>query len=151
MIRSIVKKFVAARKDQVPKGIDSIRREELMEILHDYLQRYLIVFDDMWSINAWVSLKCGLSDNNCGSRIMVTTRIYDVASSCIETYGHFYKLQPLSAEEAWTHFCRKAFGTHDCCPIKDLHRGGTLLFQTKEHRVYYSHYYAQIVLQWFFC
>ncbi|CAL4980273.1 unnamed protein product [Urochloa decumbens] len=45
-------------------------------------KRYLIVTDDIWTVCTWSAISCVLPDNNLGSRILATTRINDVASSC---------------------------------------------------------------------
>ncbi|XP_020548006.1 putative late blight resistance protein homolog R1B-17 [Sesamum indicum] len=56
---------------------------ELGQRLHQSLfgRRYLIVMDDMWSINAWDDLRLFFPNNRNGSRILVTTRISNVAIS----------------------------------------------------------------------
>lgn len=54
---------------------------ELGEIIHKHLwgRRYLIVMDDMWSVEAWESVKFFFPNNNNGSRIMITTRLSNLA------------------------------------------------------------------------
>uniref|UniRef100_A0A6N2MD30 Rx N-terminal domain-containing protein n=1 Tax=Salix viminalis TaxID=40686 RepID=A0A6N2MD30_SALVM len=71
-------------------------------------QRYVIVLDDVWDVNAWETIKYAFPDCNCGSRIIFTTRIGNLAES-IENTTHVYDLQPLPENEAWTLFCMKAF------------------------------------------
>uniref|UniRef100_A0A5B7AYT8 Disease resistance protein RPM1-like n=1 Tax=Davidia involucrata TaxID=16924 RepID=A0A5B7AYT8_DAVIN len=119
LLRAALKGFLEATKERVPEGIDTIGDLQLVNKLRNHLQqkRYVLVFDDVWSINAWEAVKFALPDCNCGSRIIFTTRIGDVAAS-IETTSHTYHLQPLPDEEAWTLFCMKAFrGEHKgVCP-----------------------------------
>uniref|UniRef100_A0A8R7UWI5 Disease resistance protein RPP13 n=2 Tax=Triticum urartu TaxID=4572 RepID=A0A8R7UWI5_TRIUA len=55
-------------------------------------KRYLIVIDDIWDKKTWELVKTTLVCNNCGSRIITTTRILEVATTASEVY----KLQPLS-------------------------------------------------------
>ncbi|KAM3323341.1 hypothetical protein P3S67_004492 [Capsicum chacoense] len=56
-----------------------------------------------------------LPDVNNGSRVILTTRLLDVASFCSrETNGYVYEVKPLSAEESWILFCRKAFHGNSC-------------------------------------
>ncbi|XP_059658822.1 disease resistance protein RPM1-like [Cornus florida] len=91
---------------------------DLKAEIKDFLQqrRYVLVFDDVWQIHAWDALKYAFPDNNSGSRILLTTRIVDVAStSCVESPDHIYTMEPLSQEESWTLFCRKTF-QDNCCP-----------------------------------
>ncbi|KAF7046784.1 hypothetical protein CFC21_055787 [Triticum aestivum] len=56
--------------------------------------RYLIVIDDIWDKKTWELVKIALLCNNCGSRIITTTRILEVATTSSEVY----KLQPLSLD-----------------------------------------------------
>ncbi|KAL8056967.1 hypothetical protein ABFX02_04G153100 [Erythranthe guttata] len=81
--------------------------------LHKILwgRRYLIVIDDIWSVEAWEEVSRFFPDNNNGSRIVVTTRISSVAihfdSSCLE-------LTFLDEDKSWKLFCEKAFGQVGC-------------------------------------
>lgn len=56
--------------------------EKLGEYLHKRLwgRRYLIVVDDIWCIEAWDKVKLFLPNNNNGSRIVVTTRLSNLAT-----------------------------------------------------------------------
>lgn len=75
-----------------------------------------MVFDDVWHVREWEAVKYALPDNNCGSRIMITTRRSDLAfTSSTESKGKVYNLQPLKEDEAWELFCRKTFHG-DSCP-----------------------------------
>ncbi|KAL5981358.1 hypothetical protein ACLOJK_015413 [Asimina triloba] len=76
-------------------------------------QRFLIVLDDVWSIDVWEGLRNALPDRRTGSRVLITTRVRDVALS---TYGRVYELQFLTAKESWRLFCRKAFPPTGACP-----------------------------------
>ncbi|KAK1629309.1 hypothetical protein QYE76_003624 [Lolium multiflorum] len=58
--------------------------------------RYLIVVDDLWSIKSWEIISCAWVDNHCGSVIITTTRIQEVA----EEVGNVYKHQPLSSDNS---------------------------------------------------
>ncbi|XP_022854795.1 putative late blight resistance protein homolog R1A-3 [Olea europaea var. sylvestris] len=55
--------------------------EKLADRLYKSLKgrRYVIVIDDIWSITAWDNMKLLFPNDNFGSRIIVTTRITDVA------------------------------------------------------------------------
>ncbi|KAH7663902.1 P-loop containing nucleoside triphosphate hydrolase protein [Dioscorea alata] len=85
--------------------------------------RYVIVLDDVWSLNAWKSFLPALPDNNrLGSRIIVTTRNLDVASFCSQDSGRVYHLKPLSPENSWLLFCKKTFPRHNnICPPTFAH------------------------------
>ncbi|KAJ6928547.1 hypothetical protein NC652_012617 [Populus alba x Populus x berolinensis] len=87
---------------------------QLIDALRNYLwrRRYVIVLDDIWNVNAWETIKYAFPDCNCGSRIIFTTRLSNLAES-IENTSHVYELQALAENEAWTLFCMKAFrGEH---------------------------------------
>jgi disease resistance protein RPM1 len=102
----------------VPEGLDSMNNNRLRRIIKDLLQkkRYLIVLDDMWRLDVWDALKYALPKNKCGSRVMLTTRNADVAStSGVESIGKVYNLNPLPPMESWYLFCNKTF-QGDACP-----------------------------------
>uniref|UniRef100_A0A0D9XUC5 AAA+ ATPase domain-containing protein n=1 Tax=Leersia perrieri TaxID=77586 RepID=A0A0D9XUC5_9ORYZ len=94
--------------------------EWLINILRGFLmdKRYLFVIDDIWSTQAWRTIKCALFENTCGSRVIVTTRISTVAKSCCSPdHGTVYELRPLSEADSMILFFRRIFGSEDICPI----------------------------------
>ncbi|THG01136.1 hypothetical protein TEA_025912 [Camellia sinensis var. sinensis] len=110
LLRAAPKDFLEETKEPIPEGIDTMDERQLINKLRAYLQqkRYVVVFDDVWSINVWEVVKLALPDSCCGSRFIFTTRIGDIAAS-IEATGHVHHLQPLPEKEAWSLFCMKAF------------------------------------------
>lgn len=121
LLRVALKGFLEATKEAAPapEEIDTMGDLLLVDALRNHLQqkKYLIVLDDVWSVNAWEVVKYALPDSNCGSRIIFTTRLGNIAAS-IEANIHVYHLQPLPEKEAWNLFCMKAFrGEHKgVCP-----------------------------------
>ncbi|KAL7196773.1 hypothetical protein ACSBR1_036728 [Camellia fascicularis] len=93
LLWAVLKDFLEETKEPIPEGIDMMGEIQLINMLKDYLQqkRYVIVFDDVWSINDWEVVKFALPDCCCGSRIVFITQIGDVAKS-IETTSHVYQL-----------------------------------------------------------
>ncbi|KAG6524385.1 disease resistance protein Pik-2-like [Zingiber officinale] len=93
---------------------------QLVQTIRDHLhgKRYLLVLDDVWSIEAWESLSIALPQGIEGSRVIVTTRIEDVAyTSCSHNRQFIFKISPLSPEKSWELFCRKVFDAPDYnCP-----------------------------------
>ncbi|KAI3463960.1 hypothetical protein Pfo_020623 [Paulownia fortunei] len=95
--------------------MDQKTEDQLGEYLYKSLsgRRYLIILDDMWSIEAWDKLKFFFPDNNNASRIVVTTRLSNVAihfgSSCLA-------INFLDEDKSWNLFCEKAFAQEDCPP-----------------------------------
>lgn len=86
------------------------RDDQLGEELYKGLsgRKYLIVMDDIWGTEVWDEVKMFLPDNGNGSRIMVTTRLSDVAhrlSSCSP-----YKMDFLDENESWSLLCQIVFG-----------------------------------------
>ncbi|XP_010244225.1 PREDICTED: disease resistance protein RPM1-like [Nelumbo nucifera] len=116
----MIKQFWEEKKEPHPPGLDGMEMVQLIDIVRACLQqkRYVVVFDDVWSIDLWNSIEKALVLNGCGSRIMLTTRMVEVANYCVESPSHVYTLQPLRFEDAWELFCKKALGGD--CPL-ELH------------------------------
>ncbi|XP_059658823.1 disease resistance protein RPM1-like [Cornus florida] len=118
-LKAQLKDFLQPRRKPDPQRLEAIDNNNLKAQLKDFLQqrRYVIVLDDVWSINAWDALKYALPDNNCGSRILLITRIGSVAStSSIESHGNIYAMKALSPKESWILFCWKTFQEKYCPP-----------------------------------
>ncbi|XP_051230155.1 disease resistance protein PIK6-NP-like [Lolium perenne] len=88
---------------------------KLRELLKD--KRYLIIIDDIWSTQAWNNVQCAFPENNYSSRIIITTRISDVAKSCCScTTDRTYNIKALSDLHARELFFKRIFGSADGCP-----------------------------------
>ncbi|KAL2936601.1 putative disease resistance protein RGA1 [Bienertia sinuspersici] len=74
-------------------------------------KKYLLVLDDVWneSHDEWLMLKPFLISDVSGSKIIVTTRSKNVATSIGED-SVIYELEGLSKEDSWSLFKRIAFG-----------------------------------------
>lgn len=97
--------------------------DDLGRYLHRSLQehKYLMVLDDIWDKEAWLSLKSAFPENMNGSRVIITTRNKGVAERLDgQTYVH--ELRFLTPEESWQLFCKKAF--HDSIANKGLEKLG---------------------------
>nr|ACG63529.1 resistance protein RGA2 [Triticum turgidum subsp. durum] len=91
-------------ESEIPKLVDQIR-----DLLQD--KRYFVIIDDIWDMKTWDVVKCALCKNSCGSVIMTTTRIYDVAKSCCSSNGDLvYNIQPLSVADSEELFLNRVFG-----------------------------------------
>ncbi|XP_073124701.1 putative late blight resistance protein homolog R1B-16 isoform X1 [Henckelia pumila] len=90
--------------------------EQLGEQLYKslYGRRYLIVLDDLWSIEAWDEIKRFFPDHcNNGCRIMITTREKKVAaqlSSCRP-----FEMDLLDDNSSWELMREKVFGHQQGC------------------------------------
>uniref|UniRef100_A0A0D9X4U0 AAA+ ATPase domain-containing protein n=1 Tax=Leersia perrieri TaxID=77586 RepID=A0A0D9X4U0_9ORYZ len=71
---------------------------QLINELQEFVRkkRCFIVIDDIWDKKSWELIRCALQENNCRSRVVTTTRNFDVAT-CV---GDVYKMQPLSHDES---------------------------------------------------
>ncbi|XP_049403001.1 putative late blight resistance protein homolog R1A-3 isoform X9 [Solanum stenotomum] len=85
--------------------------EQLAERVYRSLKgrKYLIVLDDIWSIEAWQHVRRSFPDDHNGSRIVLTTRLVDVAS-CACSGNSLHQMRFLSMEESWTLLRDKVFG-----------------------------------------
>ncbi|XP_042048184.1 putative late blight resistance protein homolog R1B-16 isoform X2 [Salvia splendens] len=97
-------------------------RKELSEVeLGDHVYKYLfgrkyfIVMDDMWTIEAWDGVRRFFPDNRNGSRIVVTTRLSNLASQF--NYSNGLDLKFLDKYASWDLFCKTVFG-EEACPLE---------------------------------
>ncbi|KAJ9551665.1 hypothetical protein OSB04_015710 [Centaurea solstitialis] len=88
---------------------------QLREKLHKNLigRRYLIVIDDIWSIKVWDDLKVFFPHENTGSRILLTTRVNEVALH-VKPHGFVHSLPCLTGEESWELLKQKVFHGDEC-------------------------------------
>ncbi|XP_058112002.1 disease resistance protein RPM1-like [Magnolia sinica] len=115
LLRSIIKQLLEAKKEVVPNDLATKDASELRRMVRGLLEskKYLIILDDVWTMNDWNKLSVIFSDCGCGSRLVVTTRDFNVASAAGEG-RHVCKLRLLDEEEAWVLFCKKAFPSEPC-------------------------------------
>ncbi|RCV12149.1 hypothetical protein SETIT_2G246400v2 [Setaria italica] len=113
------------RKDKKEFDAESMNSTYLIDELKQIMsnKRYLVILDDVWTTEVILKLRNILVDNGLGSRVIITTRMEEVASMAED--GCKIKLEPLNDHDAWVLFCRKAFPkiqNHICPP--DLHQCG---------------------------
>ncbi|XP_027180844.1 disease resistance protein RPM1-like [Coffea eugenioides] len=117
LLKDLIRQLHKGGEKPVPQSIESSNTTELKEIMKDFLQqdgRYAIVFDDVWDVEFWNTIKFALPESRRGNRVMLTTRRADVASaSCIESRRFVYRMEPLSVEDSRTLFCPWPFD--GCC------------------------------------
>ncbi|KAK2988617.1 hypothetical protein RJ640_027068 [Escallonia rubra] len=117
LLKHIIQQLFDEVKQEVPQAVETMASHSMKELIRDFLQqsRYVLVLDDVWNSNAWDAIEIVLPDNSCGSRVLLTTRDFNIASTCsLKTRGTTYTMNALSREESWTLFCRKVFQGNDC-------------------------------------
>ncbi|XP_027180872.1 disease resistance protein RPM1-like [Coffea eugenioides] len=119
LLKDLIRQLHEEGKKPVPQSIESLNTTELKKFVKDFLQqggRYAIVFDDVWDVEFWNTIKFALPESSHGgNRVMLTTRKADVASaSCTESLGFVHRMEPLSFEDSWTLFCNKIFKGNSC-------------------------------------
>ncbi|XP_022847212.1 putative late blight resistance protein homolog R1B-14 isoform X2 [Olea europaea var. sylvestris] len=93
-----------------------MRQENSTAKLKDYLHKsligmmYLVVLDDVWTKEAWGSLRRIFPEERNGSRIMLTTRL----SSVIDSPHSPHRMQFLNETDSWNLLCRNVFGEYSC-------------------------------------
>ncbi|CAI9095533.1 OLC1v1031514C1 [Oldenlandia corymbosa var. corymbosa] len=105
-----IKKPISNIVESIP-GVDGLR-----SFIRDLLQekRYVIIVDDVSDVNSWNSIKSALPESSNGSRVMLTTRMPEVAQASGLGTHHVHKMKPLSPEESWNLFCNRTFKDNNC-------------------------------------
>ncbi|KAK4427371.1 putative late blight resistance proteinR1B-8 [Sesamum alatum] len=105
---------------------DILSEEELGAMLYRSLsgRRYLIVMDDIWSIEAWDKVKLFFPNNNGESRIVITTRLSNLALQISGSCG--LTMNFLKENKSWDLFCKTVFGEEGSCPLELEEIGKTI-------------------------
>ncbi|KAM3327422.1 hypothetical protein P3S67_002548 [Capsicum chacoense] len=101
---------VTGKEDKGDK--EDILADELKKSLTG--KRYLIVLDDMWNGKAWDDLRFSFPDVGNRSRIVITTRLEEVAKQ-VKNHIDPYSLPFLSPDESLKLLQKKVF-QHESCP-----------------------------------
>ncbi|RWR97016.1 putative disease resistance protein [Cinnamomum micranthum f. kanehirae] len=101
---------------------ENLNEDQLGMMLRDHLRerRYLLVIDDIWSTQAWDTLKLVLPTGMNKSRVMLTTRIKDVALHA-DPSSHPHEMRLLNDDEGWELFMKKIFpegNPSTACPVE---------------------------------
>ncbi|KAJ1261772.1 hypothetical protein BS78_09G056100 [Paspalum vaginatum] len=72
--------------------------KHLMDDLSAFIKekRFFIVIDDIWDKDSWKLIRCALQESHYESRLVITTRIFEVATYA----GEVYRIQPLSGDNS---------------------------------------------------
>ncbi|XP_057812502.1 putative late blight resistance protein homolog R1B-16 [Salvia miltiorrhiza] len=106
--------FEAVLRQSNIKVDDNLSEHELRYKLHQHLyhRRYLIIMDDMWSIDAWDRVRNYFPNDKNGSRIVVTTRLSDLASTLPNS--DIIEMKLLDEAESWELLSKTVFGKEGC-------------------------------------
>ncbi|KAL6906291.1 hypothetical protein ACP4OV_003892 [Aristida adscensionis] len=79
-------------------NLDDLHDLTLVRLIQEHVQdkRFLLIVDDILDEDIWLVLRCALLQNYAGGRIIMTTRINDIASLC----DNVYPTAPLSKENS---------------------------------------------------
>ncbi|KAJ0695461.1 putative P-loop containing nucleoside triphosphate hydrolase, leucine-rich repeat domain superfamily [Helianthus annuus] len=112
-----------SKRDMLVKLLASIGKSvhaatsesKLCETLYQSLKgrKYLIVIDDIWSCKSWDDVAPCFPDDKTGSRVLVATRLTEVASHTSQG-GFTHNLRLLTEEQSWELLCRKTFRGYEC-------------------------------------
>ncbi|CAM0947977.1 unnamed protein product [Alopecurus aequalis] len=107
------------RKLGMGDSSDAHEVQEMIDHLREYLahKRYFILVDDLWDQSAWNIISCVFLENSNGSRVMVTTRVDDVAAiACHKNRACIYRMKPLKEQDSRRLLFNRVFGSENICP-----------------------------------
>ncbi|CAM0946904.1 unnamed protein product [Alopecurus aequalis] len=93
--------------------------QDIIGLLRKHLthKRYLIVVDDLWDQSIWNIMSCAFPLVGNGSRVIVTTRVEDIAIwACHNDRECVFRMKPLEEHDSRMLFFSRIFGTEDGCP-----------------------------------
>ncbi|TKY70428.1 Disease resistance RPP8 protein 3 [Spatholobus suberectus] len=114
VLQGILRDVDPLTRDEVEK----IPEEELVNKLRNVLseKRYLVVLDDIWGMEVWDGLKSAFPRGKMGSKILLTTRNWDVALHA-DACSNPHQLRPLTEDESFRLLCNKAFPGANGIPL----------------------------------
>ncbi|KAM3399696.1 hypothetical protein ACQJBY_004867 [Aegilops geniculata] len=93
---------------------------QLIDKLREFLEnkRYLVIIDDIWDEKLWRYINLAFSiNNNLGSRLITTTRDFDVSKSCCSSADDsIYHMKPLCTDDSRRLFHKRIFPDASGCP-----------------------------------
>ncbi|KAL3632946.1 hypothetical protein CASFOL_025930 [Castilleja foliolosa] len=101
------------------ESLSEMSEDKLGEKLYKSLigRRYLIVIDDIWSIEAWDRVRFFFPANDNGSRIVITTRLSSLASK-LNGSCDILEMSFLDEDKSWKLLRSTVFGEGGICPLE---------------------------------
>ncbi|CAA2973977.1 late blight resistance homolog R1A-10 [Olea europaea subsp. europaea] len=123
ILKNVLRSMKLLTKEMLEASID-----QLSESMYKNLKgrRYVIVLDDVWDTKVLDDLKRLFPNDKNGSRIMLTTRLEQVANH--GNSSRPYHMRFLNWDESWNLFCGKVFGKDFCPP--ELEKDGKKIVQS---------------------
>ncbi|XP_057802807.1 putative late blight resistance protein homolog R1A-10 [Salvia miltiorrhiza] len=112
--REILCELVSQATKKTKEQLSEKSEDGLGLELHQYLsgRRFLIVMDDMWSIEAWDRIQRFFPENENYSRILVTTRLSHLSSQLNKNYS--LQMEFLDEVRSCELFSKTVFGVGSC-------------------------------------
>ncbi|XP_057801508.1 putative late blight resistance protein homolog R1A-10 isoform X2 [Salvia miltiorrhiza] len=107
----ILSSLLESLKEYNTGGLGQSDDEKVHKILMG--RRYLVVMDDMWSGEAWDVVRRVFPDDGNGSRVVLTTRLFEVASYP-DPSNRLHEISLLNAEQSWNLLKHKVFADEEC-------------------------------------
>ncbi|XP_057785043.1 putative late blight resistance protein homolog R1A-3 [Salvia miltiorrhiza] len=107
----ILSSLLESLKEYNTGGLGKSDDEKVHKILMG--RRYLVVMDDMWSGEAWDVVRKVFPDDGNGSRVVLTTRLFEVASYP-DPANRLHEINLLNAEQSWNLLKHKVFADEEC-------------------------------------
>uniref|UniRef100_A0ACD5Z9A6 Uncharacterized protein n=1 Tax=Avena sativa TaxID=4498 RepID=A0ACD5Z9A6_AVESA len=119
--RPDVKSLLIGLQHKLGMGESSHAHEvqDIIDHLREYLKhkRYFILVDDLWDQSAWNIISCAFPENSNGSKVLVTTRLDDVAViACHNDRASIYRMKHLKEQDSRRLFFNRVFGFKNVCP-----------------------------------
>ncbi|KAK1269572.1 putative disease resistance protein [Acorus gramineus] len=125
LLKELLKKTVG----EVSDDHDTVALENMLnEWLKD--KKVLIIMDDVWEDGLWTAIRPAFRGIEKGSRVLLTTRFYEVAKAADPSRDPF-QLRFLNDGESWELFNWKVFNSADGCPSDLVEKGKQLLEKCK--------------------
>ncbi|XP_057801509.1 putative late blight resistance protein homolog R1A-3 [Salvia miltiorrhiza] len=107
----ILSSLLESLKEYNTGGLGQSDDEKVHKILMG--RRYLVVMDDMWSGEAWDVVRRVFPDDGNGSRVVLTTRLFEVASYP-DPSNRLHEISLLNADQSWNLLKHKVFADEEC-------------------------------------
>ncbi|GAU16410.1 hypothetical protein TSUD_117590 [Trifolium subterraneum] len=112
LLINMMEEFCSETENPLLQMLHKMDDKSLIIQVRQYLQhkKYLIFFDDVWQEDFSDQVEFALPNNKKGSRIIITTRMMQVAEFFKKSFlVHVHNLQLLPPNKAWELFCTKVF------------------------------------------